>query len=226
MKIFLICILIFLSSFTFAQFAIIQDKDGYCNVRKDTAANVTDTLNNGHFVYSFGKKGAWADINYTKNKENLRGYVYGDRLQLIADYESLPVKTNAANSITIGNDSLRVMVSLQKFDRTKNKLSYYKEDKSQLELVNGKELWGTDGGIPYTEYKSMIIFIGQRKIVLPKAALANLFEPRLSDTGVNYDRANDIIYIQSANSDGAGFYQVIWKIEKGVYKDRYIASGF
>jgi hypothetical protein len=183
-------------------------------------------LHNGHFIYSFGNKGAWADINYTKNKENLRGYVYGDRLQIIADYESLPVKTKAANSISLGNDSLRVTVSLQKFDRSKNKLSYYKEDKSQIEFINGKEFWGTDSQMPYSEYKSIIISVGQRKIVLPKAALANLFEPRLSDTGVNYDKTNDILYIQSANSDGAGFYQVIWRIEKGIYKDRYVASGF
>ena len=28
------------------------------------------------------------------------------------------------------------------------------------------------------------------------------------------------------NSDGAGSYEVIWKIEKGVYKERYIAYGF
>jgi len=28
------------------------------------------------------------------------------------------------------------------------------------------------------------------------------------------------------NSDGAGYYGVIWKIEKGVYKSRYIVYGF
>jgi len=228
MKILLTLIFIFLSSFTFAQFAIIQDKDGYCNVRSaaDTAANVTDKLNSGHFVYCFGKKGNWTDINYTKNKEELKGHVYHDRLKIIADYESLPVIKKAANSVTLGNDSLRVIITQQKFDRSKNKLSYYKEAKSQIELVNGKELWGTDGEMPHSEYKSMIIFIGQRKIIMPKTALANLFEPRLSDTGVNYDKTNDILYVQSANSDGAGFYQVIWKIEKGIYKERYIASGF
>src|SRR5215218_6309995 len=162
MKVLSTFILIFLSSFTFAQFAIVQDKDGYSNIRKeaDIASNITDTLHNGRFVYCFGKKENWTDINYTKNKADSRGYVYHDRLQLIADYESLPVKTKAANSITLGNDSLRVMVSLQKFDKSKNKLSYYKEAKGQIELVNGKELWGTDGEMPHTEYKSIVIFIG------------------------------------------------------------------
>ena len=43
---------------------------------------------------------------------------------------------------------------------------------------------------------------------------------------VNYDAANDTFYIQTMNSDGAGSYLVVWKVEKGVYKDRLVAYGF
>jgi hypothetical protein len=43
---------------------------------------------------------------------------------------------------------------------------------------------------------------------------------------VNYDNINDIIYIQSMNRDGAGAYGVIWKIEKGIYKAKFIVHGF
>ncbi len=212
----------------FAQFAIVQDKEGYSNVRDsaDIASNVTDTLKNGHFVYWFQTKGNWIDIGYTKNKKDLSGYIYRDRLKLISDYESIPSVTESANSVTLAKDSLRVVVSQQKFVRSKNNISYYKEAKDQVELVNGQPIWGTDGGMPYTEYMSIVISVGKRKLVLPKTALANLFQPRLSDTQVNYDKANDILYVQAANSDGAGFYQVIWRIEKGIYKDRYVASGF
>src|SRR5215207_7147867 len=103
------------------KFAMLQDKDGYCNVRKsaDTAANVTDKLNNGHFVYCFEKKGNWSDINYTKNEAELKGYVEHDRLKIIADYESLSVVTKAGTSVTLSKDSLRVIVTQQKFDRRK-----------------------------------------------------------------------------------------------------------
>jgi hypothetical protein len=31
---------------------------------------------------------------------------------------------------------------------------------------------------------------------------------------VHYDKVHDILYIESMNSDGAGSYEVIWKIEK------------
>jgi hypothetical protein len=228
MKILFTHILIFISSFTFAQFAIVQDKDGYCNVRDsaDIAANIKDKLNNGHFVYVFQKKDNWMDIGYTKNKADLSGFIYHDRLQLISHYQSIPAVTKTANSVTLVKDSLRVVVSQQNFVKSKNKLSYYKETKDQVELVNGQTYWGTDGGMPSAEYKSIVISIGKRKLVLPKAALANLFQPRLSSTGVNYDKANDILYVQASNSDGAGFHEVIWRIEKGIYKDRYVASGF
>ena len=98
--------------------------------------------------------------------------------------------------------------------------------KSRIKLINGKQYWGTDGEMPKSEYKSIIIDFGRRKIILPKVALDNLFEPNLTNTEVNYDQINDVSYIQSMNSDGAGGYQVIWKIDKGIYKNRFIAYGF
>ena len=166
MKILSTFILTLLSCLTFGQFAIIQDKEGYCHVRDsaDVASKVTDKLNNGHFVYSFEKKGNWINVDYTKNQANLRGYVYYDRLKSIADYESVPVLTKAANSATFRKDSVSVIVTQQGFDKSKNKLSYYKEAKGQIELINGKPIWGTDGELPHSEYKSIIVSIGQRKI--------------------------------------------------------------
>jgi hypothetical protein len=227
MKMLSTALLLLLSFSAFAQFAVIQDKDGYSNVR-DSAhieARLTDTLHNGHFVYCFEKKGNWVNIDYTKKQADRRGYVYFDRLRVVTEFESIPPVSGAANSITFSKDSLTIMLTRHLFKKSNNKFTYYKEAEGQIELINGKPIWGTDGGMPGTQYKSIVVSIGQRKIHLPATAINNLFEPRLTDTQVNYDSTNDILYIQSSNSDGAGFYQVIWKIEKGIYKERYIASG-
>jgi hypothetical protein len=228
MKILLPCILVFLSNFSFAQFAIIHDKDGYCNIRSSAGIDpkIIDKLENEHLVYRLEQDGNWANIDYTKNKKELNGYVYYDRLKFISDYPSIPFHNEGSNSVTYSKDSIKVIISQQKFDRNRYKLSFNGEAKDQVELVNGKQYWGTDGEVPKREYQSIIVYIGQRKITLPKTALANLFEPSLNHTVVNYDKANDVLYIQSANSDGAGFYEVIWKIEKGIYKERFIAYGF
>ena len=53
-----------------------------------------------------------------------------------------------------------------------------------------------------------------KTIYLPKEALKNLFEPNSYSTSAHYDEANDILYIDSLNSDGAGSYEVLWIIEK------------
>ncbi|MEO6253116.1 MAG: hypothetical protein ABIO79_07425 [Ferruginibacter sp.] len=228
MKILFTCILFFLSSFSFGQYAIIQDKVGYSNVRSsaDAEAKVKDSLNNGHLVYCFEKKGNWIDVNYKKNKVETKGFVYYDRLKLISEYDNIPHLKKGVSHVVLGKDSITVTVTQQSFNRALYKLTYLKGSKTQIEFINGKDFWGTDGELPHVEYRSIVIAIGKRKIVLPKAALNNLFEPRLSGTAVNYDKVNDVIYIQSSNSDGAGFYTVIWKIENGIYKDRYIVYGF
>ena len=228
MKIFSAICFVLVSNFVSGQFAIIRDKDGFCNIRSSSEKgnNVIDKLENGHFVYCFETKANWTNIDYTKNNKQLNGQVYNDRLKLISDYQEIPLLTVEKNKIIIGKDSIKIIVTEQNFDRSKYKLTFYKEYKDQLEYINNKKYWGTDGEIPTREYKSMEIHLGAKKILLPKVAIDNLFEPNLEDTQVNYDKANDILYIQSMNSDGAGNYEVIWKIEKGVYKERYIEYGF
>jgi hypothetical protein len=228
MKIVIQVFLTLLSSFSFGQLAIILDKDGYSNVRTnaESGGKISDTLHNGHFVFvSDETKGNWRIIYYSKNNQELRGYVYHDRLKFISNYERIPALTKQINSSTYGKDSIKIILTVEKFDKSRYRVSYSK-DHNEILFVNGKQYWGTDGEQPKIEYQSILITIANRKITLPWAAIENLFEPTIHNTQVNYDRENDILYIQSVNSDGAGGYEVIWRIEGGVYKDRYIFNSF
>jgi len=74
--------------------------------------------------------------------------------------------------------------------------------------INGKKVWGTDGEMPKTEYKSIVVNFGARQLIVPHAAFEDLFQPTIWNTKVNYDRKNDILYIVSENSDGAGAYEI------------------
>jgi len=222
--------ILFLLSSTLAlgQFAIIQDTDGYCNVRQSAGTNekVINKLKSGHMVYEFERKGNWVYINYSQNNSEVYGYVYYDRLKPISDYESIPITSKEDHSITLSKGDIKVLIAEQKFDKSKYKFSYYKDAPDQIEFINKKQYWGIDGGLPTREYKAVTIHAQKRNIILPKSALANLFEPTLRTIEVNYDRSNDIFYINSMNSDGAGAYYVIWKIEKGIYKERLVVYGF
>jgi hypothetical protein len=212
----------------YAQFAIIADKGGYVNVRtgKETGSKITDTLKNGHPIFCFENEGNWTNIDYSRNGKELNGFVYKDRSTMISSYPLISILKNEPNSVTLSKDSIEVVVTLKLFDKRNHKYTYFKEDKTQIELIDNKKYWGTDGSIPAIEYSSIAIKIGRKAFQLPKQTLKNLFEPNLYNTEVNFDVENNILYIQSMNSDGAGAYHVIWKIEDGIYKDRYIAYGF
>lgn len=228
MKITFTIFLTLISCFAFGQFGIIHDQDGSCNVRNSAKKgnNIIDKLYNGHLVYVFENNGNWTNIDYTKNTKELNGQVYKDRLILISSYQNVPILTKDKSKVVLQKDSLQIVLTQQNFDRTKHKFTYNKEYRDQIQLINNKKYWGTDGGLPKTEYKSIEVYDGKTKLTLPKSALENLYEVSLYNSQVNYDKTNNIIYIQSMNSDGAGSYEVIWKVEKGVYKERYIAYGF
>ena len=202
------------SNFVFGQFAIIYDKDGFSNIRSSTEKgnNIIDKLENGHLVYFFETNGNWTNVDYTKNKKELNGQVYKDRLKYISDFQVIPILLKEKNKVIHNKDSIKIIIAEQKFEKSKYKLTFNKENKNQLEYINNKRYWGTDGQIPRTEYKSIEIYIGIKRILMPKISLDNLFETSLYNTQVNYDKKNDILYIQSMNSDGAGSYEVIWKM--------------
>ena len=216
------------SAIASAQFHFVNDKDGYTNIRiaGGTGEKIVDTLRNGHLVYGMERKGNWVNIDYSRKNKDLNGWIYADRIELVTDLPMFDKKSESQNQVVLQMASIRIIVSQQKFNRANYKLSYYKESPGNIEFINGKQYWGTDGEQPKMEYGPIQILFGKKKVTLPKLAVDNLFQPTLASLLANYDKENDILYIQSSNSDGAGYYEVIWKIERGVYKDRYIVYGF
>ena len=80
--------LIFNFNFCFSQFGIINDLDGFVNVRSsaEKGNNISDKLENGFIVYYFEPKGNWVNIDYKKNGKELNGYIYKDRIKYITDF--------------------------------------------------------------------------------------------------------------------------------------------
>ena len=225
-------ILIFLCSLKslYAQeFAVVLDKDGYTNVRSENNKNskIIDKLHNGHLICVMSPEGNWWNIDYALNKNEIKvGYVYRDRIKLISEYNEIPISEEKDKEIIFSNKAIEVKIVENKFDKNKHSLNYVKNYPNQISKIDGKDYWGTDGEIPKTEYKSITIKFNNSTLELPKDALENLYEPNLSSTKVNFDKVNNTIYISAMNSDGAGGYLVIWKIENGKYKKRFVAYGF
>ena len=204
---------------------VVSDTDGYVNVRKnaDSRADVVDTLNNGHCVIVYDedqKPGNWVKIRFTRERGEIDAFVYRDRITPISRYKDIPLSSDTKYAVSFSIDSVKIVVTKQKFDKTKYRISYAKDH--WVEKINGKEFYGTDGELPTWEYQSIIVNVGNRKRDIPRVAFDNLFQPSIYHTEVAYDRLNDIFYIHAMNSDGAGAYDVIWILAKGVYCGRYI----
>jgi hypothetical protein len=211
-----------------AQFAIINDEDGYVNVREDGSKNskVVDKLNNGHLICCIENKGNWINIDYILHDKERNGYLYKKKFKMVSDCLSFPATKKSDNKIVFKKDSISVTLTSTAFEKKKHRFKYVKDSPDQILLIDNKKYWGKDGGTPSTQFDKIIIEIGKTILLLPKAALEGLYEPNLFSAEINYDKENNILYIQTMNSDGAGSYEVIWKIEKGEYKERLVAYGF
>ena len=231
MKLLLLFLLI--SSYTFAQvnenyfFAVINDKDGYVNVRKEKSVHsrVLKKLDNNTlifvFVYDKAHDGNWI---YVDNE----GYIYNDRVKWIEELPKVAKGVEKKNAIHFSGKDIQVALSTEKFDKSKHSFKYHKEYRDIIEKIDGKPFFGTDGNMPKEAYKSIEIKIRGKQVSIPQSAYSDLYEPNLyTDLNfVYYDKDSDSYYIVATNSDGAGAYMVCWQIEKGIYKGRKIGIPF
>ena len=231
MKLLLLFLLI--SSYTFAQvnenyfFAVINDKDGYVNVRKEKSVHsrVLKKLDNNTlifvFVYDKAHDGNWI---YVDNE----GYIYNDRVKWIEELPKAAKGVEKKNAIHFSGKDIRVTLTSQKFDKSKHSFKYNKEYPDAIEKIDGKTFFGTDGNMPREEYKNIQIYINGKQVSLPKSAYNDLYEPTFytEHNSIYYDKELDSYYIVANNGDGAGAYMVCWQIEKGVYKGRKIGIPF
>ena len=208
-------------------FAVINDKDGDVNVRKEKSVHskVLKKLDNNTlifvFVYDKAHDGNWI---YVDNE----GYIYNDRVKWIEELPKVAKGVEKKNAIHFSGKDISVTLTSQKFDKSKHSFKYNKEYPDAIEKIDGKTFFGTDGNMPKEAYKSIEVKIRGKQVSIPQSAYSDLYQPNLyTDLNfVYYDKDSDILYIVANNGDGAGAYMVCWQIEKGVYKGRKVGIPF
>ena len=208
-------------------FAVINDKDGYVNVRKEKSVHskVLKKLDNNTLIFVLEyDKAYYGNWIYADNE----GYIYNDRVKWIHNFPQIAKGIAKGNTIVFEGKEIQVVLSTEKFDKSKHSFKYHKEYRDIIEKIDGKPFWGTDGNIPKKEYKSIEVKIRGKQVFIPQSAYSDLYQPNLyTDLNfVYYDKDSDILYIVANNGDGAGAYMVCWQIEKGVYKGRKIGIPF
>ena len=233
MKRIIVLILLLIPYFNYAQFAIIKDDDGYVNVRKqaNNKAKVIGKIKNDDIVYlnpdEFSVNNWLYAYHENKSQDQITGYIHSSRLKLVSDFKKIEYQKSTNNTVFFKNDieRIEVEIAIQPFNSTKNSTKFSKKDGFYYAYKN-KPIWGTDGGLPNTSYKFVKVKIKDEEVEVPQESLENLFQPtiieKVSDfkyIEINYDKNDDVLYISSLNSDGAGSYVVLFVFEKGTFKE-------
>ena len=200
-----------------SQLAVIEDPDGFTNVRQEPNGNskiIYKLLESEIFSYFEGNsKNGWIEVSISKNKFDLYcyesgnyliGYIHESRFQPI---ENLP--KYKGNNFTFQYD-------LQKF---------YAGDKiiekegNWVKKINGRSFYGTDGGLPTTEINGINILIDGQKIEVSSALYEDLYE---CNNNFNVNKIGKDFIISQWNSDGAGGFIIAWVLNKDGIKQRSI----
>lgn len=216
---------------SFAQFAKVVDKDGYVNLREsaDIKSKVVGKINSGEIVYAFepdDKNKNWLNVYYN---DKTTGYINNSRVKLIESYETILPVTTDENKAIFKSGNIKVDIVSEKFNYKENKKSFSSSNYGGQKIEDqykGQRIWGTDGTIPKTHYKSITVQIRDKKIQIPQKEIENLFNASNQYTACYFDRKNDTLYISMLNSDGAGAYVALFIIEKGKYKRRILEIPF
>lgn len=188
----LLIITVFFCIKTFGQFAKIIDKDGFVNVRNaaNAKSKIVGKIKNNEIVYIFDKgddHGNWLIVDYKQPNGNLlTGYVYSSRIKPISSYEEIPSATTNENGVDFILRNIQGSIRSEKFDYRSHKKYFSKTNYGDYEIEDqykGQQIWGTDGTVPTTHYRSLTVQIGNQKIAVPEKEIENLFN-------INNDHAN------------------------------------
>lgn len=210
-------------------YAVIKDKDGFVNVRKEPNAKseiIGKLYVDDIFSYDTESESAgWIEIykeDIKKDNDIVEGYIDKTRLFPLSKLRSLGRKFIGNHSVSIKNDSISIAINASAFHAKSHKLHY--DGQNELTSIDGKHIWGTDGNIPKVKITGVNVSINNTTVIIPKSEFGDLYEPNFKLFHA-YLSKNGTIYIEMDNSDGAGAYTIIWVIKDNKYLKRYIDNG-
>jgi len=239
----------FFSNFSSAQLAIINDKDGYVNVREEKTtksdiigrvfdgdifmvASDYDTDNWWNIFYSTTlsqleqyKKNYYVEtLNYNSENIYIQGYIHKSRFILIENIPSISKEhcERTSNSVVIENDSIVLQIETAAFNEKKHTIK--KNQSGFVVSIDNLEPKGVDGSLPNIEITNLSLSINNKIINFEKSHFIDLYEPNLELINLHFDSNGNWILYMPYNSDGAGGYFAAWLIKDNVVVRRYVDS--
>jgi hypothetical protein len=214
----LLTILLFVGLNSFSQLAIINDPDGYTNIRKAksiTSKIIGKVYNDDIFsVAQDEKNDEWWGIFFTSKNAYIQGFIHQSKFTELGLLKQIAKKSNNRrlfkNSLSISNDSINFLISLKPFNSKEHQI---KRNKGFVEKIDGMKPWGIDGGLPKMEISTLALSIKGHSVLIPKSAYKDLYEIGLNEMNIHFDSRGNIYIYFPINSDGAGGYFGTWVVK-------------
>ena len=235
MKLILICCTLITCLSAAGQYAIINDPDGYINVREGKGVNtkiVGKLYKDDVFLCSYEPgKDQWASIYYNADttrtghsRRDIQGYVHMSRVLLIDSLRHISLSAKhrvlKENELIIQNDSIKITIRTIPFNAARHKVK--RTGDGYVQKIDGSDPKGVDGELPTVELSSIQLTINGIPVTIPAKEYRDLYQPGLESFNVYFDKAGTIYLYAPLNSDGAGFYASTWIVRNGQYIKRYV----
>ena len=218
-----IIIILFLGVFSksFAQVAIIDDKDGYTNVRSEPNAKseiLYKIKTNQVFWFGqedyFSENVKWIQIEIPKNKYSLE---CGSLYNLVGYIHKSKIKPLNTINEYIGTD-----ISFEYETKTfseENKIIDYSNN--WITAINGLHPWGTDGEKPKMEVEELNIKINGSKVYVPEILISDIYE---CDNNFSIYKVGQTFFVHQWNGDAAGAYEIVWVLTTNGITQRLVGT--
>lgn len=203
----------FFSYFVEAQFGVVQDKDGFVNVRELENANsqVLTKIKTGTIlpIDPESINPNWILVEY---KPEMNGYIYHDRIKNIEDFETISPSSISNNKIEFSTSDYKVLIETQKFNSKNHRI---KKENDFIYEIDDKQALGIDGMMPTIEIKSFNILYKNQPIEFPKSYYTTLYNTQIDSFKLAYNQSLDQYYLYGTFSDGAASFDAVWVLQKG-----------
>jgi hypothetical protein len=219
--------LVLISNLSFSQdfeFAIIQDKDGFSNVREEPnlKSKIVGNIKNNEIIFVFDHEES--NNMYSFQSASISGFVHNSRIKRLTKLKDIKPSNQIENNIRFKHNNFEIDIFAEKFDA--KKYSVQRNKQGFVEKLNNKIFYGTDGDLPKVALKSVVFKVNNKVISIDKNQVNDLFEPNFDNTKVFFDASTQIIYLTMNNSDGAGSYAVAWTFKPNETPKRFVLINF
>jgi hypothetical protein len=211
--------------------ATIKDPDGFANIRE--LPTIKSSIEGKFFEdeifhiwdIDYDTIPNWRKVSLwnAESQNSVEGWMHISRIQELDSLHELafPVLSKNGNTLTIKNDTIFFQIEFEKFDSIEHDI--VRNENGYISSIDGKFPVGTDGRLPREGIKKINFSINGEIVEFPQDAYFDLYNFRKDSFKFLINR-NGTIMIRSYNSDGGGFYILVWKFKNHSYQSRFVSG--